>query len=221
MEEKNINEQESLQIIQQMLVQTRNNVVKGKIFLWVGYSLALLFAVSLACLLIWRNQPMSFNIIWWLLFTYAVVIGFCFRVGKLSFGSHDGVKTYIEKTLHTIWTSVYAMFLILILTMGVDILYGDYDTLYLNMLVVNCCVVMAGIATSIIFKSKHVNVSTFLTGIFFSQLLNFGTFATRTPWRNMCSVLVVGLLIIIVVFIIQGHKLNRVAKREMEEQNKA
>lgn len=220
MEDKKITEQESLQIIQQMLVQTRNNVVKGKVFLWIGYTLALIMAVSLACVITWRNEPIAFSFMWWMLFIYAVVIGICFPTGKLSFGSKDGVKTYIEKTLQTIWTSAYGMMLILLLSMGLDIMYGSYDTLYLNMLIIDCCVVMAGLATSIIFKSKHVNVSSLAAGIFMAQLLNFETFATRTPWRNMADELVVGLMIVIVVFIVQGHKLNSAAKREVEEQKK-
>lgn len=221
MEDKKINEQESLLIIQQMINQTRNNVVKGKVFLRIGYSLALLLAVSLACALIWRNESVAFSIIWWLMIIYAAVIGICFRIGKLSFGSKDGVKTYIEKTLHTIWTSAYVMILVLLLSMGMDIMYGSYDTLFLNMLIIDSCVVMAGLATSIIFKSKHVNVSSLACGIFLSQLLQFETFATRTPWRNMGTELAVGLMIVIVVFIIQGHKLNSVAKRELEEQKNA
>ena len=221
MEDKKINEQESLQIIQQMISQTRNNVVKGKVFLWIGYTLALLMAVSLACLIHWRNESMAFGIMWWLLVIYAVVIGICFRVGKLSFGSKDGVKTYFEKTLHAIWTSAYGMILVLLLSMGLDIMYGSYDTLYLNMLIIDCCLIMAALATSIIFKSKHVNVSSMAAGIFMAQLLNFDTFATRTPWWNMATELAVGLMIVIVVFIVQGHKLNRVAKREMEEQKNA
>lgn len=221
MEDKKINEQESLLIIQQMINQTRNNVVKGKVFLWIGYSLALLLAVSLACVTHWRNEPMAFSIMWWMQIIYVVVIGICFRMGKLSFGSKNGVKTYIEKTLHTIWTSAYAMILVLLLSMGLDIMYGSYDTLHLNMLIIDCCVVMASLATSVIFKSKHVNVSSLVCGVVMAQLLNFDTFATRTPWRNMATELLVGLMIVIVVFIIQGHKLNHVAKREMEEQKNA
>ncbi|MDH6304174.1 hypothetical protein M2459_000902 [Parabacteroides sp. PF5-5] len=114
--EKNFNEQESLQLINSMIAEARNNVSKGDgmTLLFVGYSLVVISLLNALLLHLLTPSYMAYNV-WWLMLPVTFIV---FWIGHKQ-DKKATVRTHIDKIATGVWSVfVWSMFLVFILSFG-------------------------------------------------------------------------------------------------------
>lgn len=216
MEDKKITEQESLQIIQQMIDQTRKNVVRGKTFLWIGATLSI-GSIAMGIVLWFNRTEAAMWGLCWFYVIYALAMIVCFRQKWLGFGGKEGARTYIEKTVTSVWASAWAMSVLVVLSMFQLLIDGSFDKLYIHQVFIAAFILMASLTTNFLLKEGIFSSSCFGAGIFLGLSLNFYSNEWVDAFIVSKTSVMIGIMVIFLM-VIPGIKLNRWAKR-LDEKN--
>ena len=208
MEEKQLTEQESLELISRMIKQTKKDtgIGSGDNLLYKGY-----IAAGFSFLCTWRNFMPTDGIWLWVYYAlfvlFIVFIGF---LGKWLLKKHSGTFSYYAKCINNIWKCLAGVFAAYALVCAFHI-YEKAGWAGLLLL----AYVLPGIGTyctGVILKEKFLQgcgVAGVMTGLFF--LHNFcinGIEAIESDWP-------LGLLLIAIVTLIgPGHYLNYKSKEQ-------
>lgn len=198
MENKKLNEQESLALITQMIQNSKKGLVvgSGNSFLFWGY---LTLAVSIAIFLL---LYITGNQSWFWLGIVIPVIG-CLYTYWVSRRNGKKTMSYVDKVISNVWQIVggaCAIIALLALNYG-----NNIAILPLLLLVLS---VGAGITGSVIQEKSFYNCSAFGIAISLGMLFNINSIV-EGPLRQVFAFA----LAITVVMIIPGHMVNRKAKR--------
>lgn len=189
MEEKNLTQQESLELISRMVKETRNNIEKGggNIFLLWGY-LTLIAALAVYAVIL-KTGDYRAQWLWFII----PIIGYpamFFMLKKIK--REHRVVTFISKTISKIWIVMGTCALLLSLFMFVN--PTAFPILFVMALIINSGVALSGL----VLEFKPISIAGFL-GIFLSfslliipgleQILVFAAFP-------------------VIMLIIPGHILN-------------
>ncbi|NCB19653.1 MAG: hypothetical protein EOM61_08550 [Bacteroidia bacterium] len=195
MEEKNLTQQESLELISRMIKESRNNLEKGGGniyllwgYLWLATALAVYFTIILTG--DYRGQ--------WLWFAMPI-IGYPSMLIMLK-NRKKSVVTFVDKTISKIWIVLGMCALLLSLYMMVD--YSAYPILFVMALLINAGVAMSGL----IIRFRPISVAGF-AGILFSFLI------LMIP--GLDKILVFAAFSVIML-IIPGHILNATSKKNKQ-----
>jgi MFS family permease len=191
MEDKAINEQESLQIITRMIQNTQKKMVKneGTTFLVWGYvTLAVTIAVGLT---LYYSGNWRWNYLWFAIPVIGAPLNAIFR-----HRNQKGVRTYIDTVLKYVW-----------LVLGVACFFASVlsivSGLYNNILFIVPLVIGSGSAiTGMVVKFTPTTVGGFLGMAFGALTLFFPRYS-----------LIIFALTFVVMMIIPGHILNFKSRR--------
>ena len=199
MKENNFSEKDSLELISQMLKQTKDNlrVGSGNIFLYYGYSAFFISLIVFGFVYFTANNVWA--ALWSLMFVPSVIIYVKDKKDK------PHVVTYMDKAIANTWLVIGALFS---LTVVAIIVLGLCVGLINFTLMLPLSLIYAGIGTSItgIIMNEKVLVYTpllsFLIAIYMLLALSIHN-ADTTYWHlyfGIASVL---------MMIIPGHAINR------------
>lgn len=199
MKENRFSEKDSLELISQMIQQTRQNmdVGSGNLFLYYGYSA---FAISLiVATLVYVTANPVWSAVWFLMFLPNLAIRMKQR------GEKPQVVTYMDKAIGNTWTVVGTLF---VLTAIALLLFG-YATGRLNfVLMLPLSLLYAAIGTSITGVISNVRalvytpLLAFFIGIY--MLVELASGEAVTPgWHLLFGVSFV------LMMVIPGHIINR------------
>lgn len=198
MENKKLNEQESLALIAQMIQNSKKGLVvgSGNSFLFWGY-LTLTVSIAIFVLLYFTG-----NQSWFWLGSVIPVIG-CLYIWWMS--RRDGKRTmsYVDKVISNVWQIVGGTCVIIAL---LALNYGNNIAILPLLLLVLS--VGAGITGSVIQEKSFYNCSSFGIAISLGMLFNINTIVEGSLRQVFAFALA-----IVVVMIIPGHIVNRKAKK--------
>ena len=202
MEEKNISQKESLELISKMIKETRTSIEKGggNIFLLWGY-LSLVASVAVYALLL-QTGDYRVQYLWFAM----PLIGYpamYFMLKKKE--KEEKVVTFVSKTIAKIWIVIGICALLLSLFMTINPM--AFPILFVMALIINAGVALSGL----VLEFKPISIAGFL-GIFLSfgllmipgieQILVFASFS-------------------IIMLIIPGHILNSASNKPSANLNTA
>jgi hypothetical protein len=203
MEEKKIDEKESLELISQMIQSTKEymEVGKGNHFLFWGYFTTALSIVvySVYHLTGWNNS----GTLWLLMFAFWFIMSVANR------HKHPTVMTYTDKVVNHVWYAIGSMFIVtfaVILVIGFA--YNKYYSLDLMMPLSAIYVGIGVTTTGIIIQNKWVAYLPFAgigIGLYMLTCLYLGI-TSNISWNLLFG------MAFIVMMIIPGHILNRKEK---------
>jgi hypothetical protein len=196
MEEKMLNEKESLELITRMIQNTQNRLVgnEGMPFLIWGYvTVAVTIAVGIV-------MTIADNYLWNLLWLAIPVLG---GILSMAFKKkvETGVRTYIDKIVEFVW-----------LVLGISCLVSSvlciFCNLYLHILFVELLLVGIGTAvTGLVINFKPVAVGGFV-GVALSFVMLF------VPANYSIFIFA---LSFVAMMIVPGHILNRAVHQQVNE----
>ncbi|MFV0471689.1 MAG: hypothetical protein ACK5L7_06605 [Paludibacteraceae bacterium] len=191
MEERKLNEKESLELISQMIQNTQQKLIKhsGIPFLTWGYVSAV---VSLIVWILLKNtQNYLWNYLWFLI----PAVGYA-AMYLMSKNREKGVKTYIDKVIAYIWIG----FAVTGFTVSASAIFlWSFPILFIILLLMGTGTAITGM----VIQFKPITVSGFL-----GVALSFGTLLI--PGYN--SILIFA-LIFLIMMVIPGHILNYKSKK--------
>ena len=140
MKENLFSEKESLELISQMLKQTKQNmeVGSGNVFLYYGYSAFIISLVAFAMVYFTANPLWA--ALWFLMFVPGIVMKIKDRKEK------PQVVTYMDKAIANTWSVIGSMFLLTIIAI---VLFGFHTGVCSFTLMLPLSLLYAGIGTSI------------------------------------------------------------------------
>lgn len=192
MEERNLTQNESLEIITRMIKETRNNLEKGggSIYLLWGY--VWLFVSLAIYFLLMKTGDYSMQWLW-----FAIpLIGYPGMIYLLK-KEKRGATTFAGRVIGNIWVVIGVVAALLSLYMFID--YKAFPILFTMALLINTGVAMSGL----IIKFKPIIVAGFL-GI----LLSF----VMLMINGLDQILIFSLFAVIML-IIPGHILNAASRK--------
>lgn len=200
MEDRNLNEQESLALMIQMIQKSKRRISDGhgNLFLMWGY---ISIAVSLTIfLLIWFIP----NSRWAWAWSAILVLGFC---GMYFMRSKEEVSSmsYIDAIVHSVWRAVIAFIA------GIAIMLYMYENYSLVLPVSQICVSLGMCVTGLILKDKYLLFcsNAGMMGAAFLLCYNDGRVTPATPFLFA--------MFMAVVLIASGYHLKKVAKQINKE----
>jgi len=205
MEEKSINEKESLEIISRMIQSTKDNMQtgRGNDSLYFGYTAAALGVAVQAMLTITSNQMWCW--LWMLMF-----VAWLFKSLSTK-GKRSDFKTYTDKVVEQVWMVIGSMFILSTIVFMVFMFIYHQGGLMSFMMPLSIIYCGVGISiTGIIIKEKWMEFLPIL-----SFVIAFYMFAACCikicpviPWHLQMS------LAFIIMSVIPGHILNHKAKKQ-------
>ena len=200
--EKRFTEKESLELISQMIKQTKQGfeVGSGNILLFYGYlSLASAALVYAVCTL---THQMAWHGLWFLLFVPMLVRKFTAKRHK------PEVVTYIDRAVSGVWEVVTELFFVtLAVLLVVKMAFGEAN--FTLMMPLSLLYVGFGVAaTGVITKERsmiYTPIVAFLAGIYMLNALSTGAHPILM-WNLICG------LAFFVMLVIPGHILNYKSK---------
>lgn len=201
MEDKALNEKESLELISRMIQQTKKHMELGQgnsMLLW-GYTMVGVTVLVYILLSLTNNNPQC-NWGWWLIPVIGYSVTYYWKSKETS-----SVKTYTDTMLSTIWKGIGFAFFVTILMMFV---WGGWALMIpLSLLYVSIGVYMMG---NILYDKWMYRLSMF--GMMMSIIILLRVYKGETDWSFY---LLMYALSSIVVLVIPGHIVNRQAKKEV------
>jgi hypothetical protein len=192
MEEKAINEKESLEIISKMIANTREKVKKnaGMPFLTWGYTTVI---VSLAIwFLLYKTGDYHWHFLWFSIVAIGWPLSIISRNKKRS-----GVTTYIDRVVGKIWL-VFAIGVILCSMMAFFVL--KMPILFLVLLLISMAVTLTGFVIKF-----NIAVGFGIFGVLASFLFLFISGTTQ---------ILLFAAVFFVMMVVPGHILNYLTKKE-------
>ena len=186
MEEKPLNEKESLELITRMIKNTHQKLEEGNgiPFLVWGYT------SIIVSILVWYQLKITQNYLWNLLWFLIPLIGFPIQM-LLQRKRERGIKTYLEKIIKYVWTVIgVAGFVV---SMGA-MFYWKIPILFIIIVLMATGTAITGL----IIQFKPIIISGFV-----SILLSFGCLI----FSHSYSILVFA-LVFLLMMVIPGHILN-------------
>lgn len=204
--ENRFSEKESIELISQMIKQTKQNMElgSGNIFLYYGYSAVVISIVVFSLLQLTQNPVWS---AWWfLMFLPGILI-------KLKNAKQKPqVVTYMDKAINNTWSivgSLFALTIVAMLIIGYTV--GSFN--FVNFaLMLPLCLLYAGIGTSITGVITNINILiyapiiAFIIAIYMLMALMNGE-AVTAMWHLYFGVS------FLVMMVIPGHVLNKKSAR--------
>ncbi|MDL2265399.1 hypothetical protein LJC57_02040 [Parabacteroides sp. OttesenSCG-928-G07] len=200
--EKELNEKESLQLINSMIAEARNNVSKGdgKILLFVGYSLVVISLLN-AVLLHLLASPYMASWVWFLMFPVTFLVFWC--SGKLD--KKALIRTHIDTIATKVWKCfVWSMILLFLLVIGFAIALGNSG---IEMMITPMILLLVGFAQYVVgiaYKFKP-----FVRGALIFWLGSILCVVYFYFMREPSGQYIIFALSVIGGFIVPGHILNR------------
>ena len=202
MEERKLNEKESLELIAQMIQNSKKNlqVGRGNQFILWGWLGAITSLVVMGMLML-TNNPM-WNWVW-----FAIpVIGWPVMMWQLK-KEEKPVITFIDKVMKAVWTTIGSIGMLSILLMA----YVAHNT----HLIIPCTILLIGIGSAIsgaVLDNKRIQ--SWASGTFgFVMIvsLRIAFDETNPIWNHIIfSIAFIGLLVI------PGYILNKEAKKDVQ-----
>ena len=202
MEERKLNEKESLELIAQMIQNSKKNlqVGRGNQFILWG-SLGAITSLAVMTMLLLTNSPM-WNWLW-----FAIpVIGWPVMMWQLK-KEEKPVITFIDKVMKAVWTTIGSIGMLSILLMA----YVAHNT----HLIIPCTILLIGIGSAIsgaVLDNKRIQ--SWASGTFgFVMIvsLRIAFDETNPIWNHIIfSIASIGLLVI------PGYILNKEAKKHVQ-----
>lgn len=125
MEEKNITEKESLDIISQMIEKTRSNVMGGNTFIVLGLLLAA-FSLLSGVLIVSISSTWTFYVGMCVLLIWNVLTWYCVH---RAIKKGRNILSYTDKALMAIWDNVCVVGLMVVSVITIMSLFPDTDSL--------------------------------------------------------------------------------------------
>jgi len=202
--EKKLNEQESLQLISEMIAQAKNNLRKEDAFsfLFIGYGLVITSILDAILLYVLTPSYMAHYV--WLLM--APIIFYSFYKSKKD-NREAAVRTHIDAIITGTWKAfMYAMGVIFLLLFGFSSLLNDWNMM---LLITPAILVLMGFAQFVTavacrYKPFYWGAAIFWIGTLLCLLYFYIT-------REAAGQYIIFALCVIGGFIIPGHKLNKKA----------
>ena len=196
MENKSLNEKESLELITRMIQNSKKNLElgSGNIFLLWGY-LSLVTAVVVV-LLVWQTGDMRWNWVWFAIpaLGYPMQVYLVKKEKKL-------VRTYTDKVIKAVWEIVSMAMAVAAIAFCLDVATVKF--------ILPLMVAFAGIGVAITGEVinerwiRNVGSMSFIIAVFsVTNAFSIGQWYYHTVIFIVCIVL---------MFIIPGHRLNREA----------
>lgn len=203
MNDKQLNEKDSLNLISQMIQSTKESVEvgSGNLFLIYGYTAAILS--SAVYLLITLTNNHSWGYLWFLMFLPMIIIGIKDRNKKKT------IVTYTEKAMNSIWLIVGGLFVLTVLTLFCIILLGGQVNF---VVMLPLALIYVGIGTSItgiLLKETSFIVCPILGFIVAIYMLN--SYSVGGGYESIWQIYF-GISFVIMQ-VIPGHILNHKAKK--------
>ena len=199
MEEKSLNEKESLELITRMIQNTQNRLVgnEGMPFLIWGYiTVAVTIAVGLVLTL---TQNYLWNGLWFAIPVLGWILTILFNKK-----TETGIKTYVDKVVWYVWIVIGIG---CVLSAALCIL----NNLQMHILFIELLLVGSGAAiTGLVIEFKAVTIGGFI-GMALAFLMLFIAF------EKMVVILAVFVAAFIVMMIIPGHILNHAARQQVKK----
>ena len=113
MEEKALNEKESLALISRMIEQSKKNIEvgRGNILLYWGYFTLALSVAIYTLVILTQNGDWSF--LWFILFAWGIFIGYRRK------NNRPKIITYTDKSIRQVWRVLNAMFYLSVMVLFV------------------------------------------------------------------------------------------------------
>jgi hypothetical protein len=114
--EKQFSEQESLELINQMINSAKNNLQKGigNVFLLWGYLVAFTSLINMILLIALPDRINHYAYFIWYLMPFGLILHY-FLIGKIL--KSNSVKTYVDKIMSYVWIAFTISVLILVIAM--------------------------------------------------------------------------------------------------------
>lgn len=125
MEEKNITEKESLDIISQMIEKTRSNVMGGNTYIMLGVILAA-FALLSGVLIVSISSRWTFYVGMCVLLTWNVLTWYCVH---RAIKKGRNILSYTDKALMAVWDNACVVGLMVVSVITIMSLFPDTDSL--------------------------------------------------------------------------------------------
>jgi hypothetical protein len=204
MEEKEINEKESLEIISRMIQSTKDKirVVSGKKLFCFGYFSAFLGVVIYALSALTSNYPWFFG---WLLIYFVGLL-----LLLLPFNKRIEVYTYTDRLVGKVWKVIICLFL---LTCGMMMVFQRiFDSSLIGLLMIPFPILFASIGltvSGIIIRERSLQYFPMISFCiaFYMILELFVNVEPTITWHLEMS------LAFIIASVIPGHILNHKAKK--------
>lgn len=201
MEDKKMNEKESLELIAQMIRNTRRNLDtgSGNMFLLWGYASALI------TLVIWGGLYFTRNPVWMWGFWGIPAVGYPL-VSFLQHKRQKGIQSYADKVLGDAWKYLGAVCMVFVIS-------ASFTNAYEMILPFTAILLSVGS----IFTGAVIRCTSFFILPGFGIVLGMNMFFD--VWERTASfyLLLEFALVIIFAMIIPGHILNYKAKKELGE----
>lgn len=204
MEEKKIDEKESLELISQMIQSTKEymEIGSGNHFIYWGYFTA---ALSIVIYSVFQfTEWKSCGLLWLLMFVFWIFMEI------LNHRKHPTVMTYINKVIDHVWYAMGSMFVVTFaVILFIGFIYGRYNSLDL-MMPLSAIYVGIGVSiTGIIIQNKWIAYLPFVRiglGLYMLTALYLNILPT-IYWHLMFG------LSFIIMMAIPGHILKRKEKK--------
>ena len=200
MEENKFTGHDSLELIAQMIQQSKKNmkVGNGNILLYYGY-MALMLSVVVYLLLCWTDNPV-WSALWFLMFMPSIWIGLQKK------GSKARIITHMDKAIGNTWNILGWLFFLTVIGITVFVYFTGNSCfalmLPLSLLYAGIGVAIMGVITE--FKLMvYTPLVAFAVAIYMLALMVTGTVVVVAYWWNLLFS-----LSSLIMMIIPGHVLN-------------
>ncbi|MDH6357548.1 hypothetical protein [Parabacteroides sp. PF5-9] len=206
--EQKFNEQDSLQLISEMIAQTRSNIGKGDAFSYLVIGYALVVASLLDAILMYVLTP-SYMAHWiWALLGPVLFISF-YKNGK------DGKKAIVRTHMDTITTAIWVGFMIaLILLFGIlfGFAYATRNDVFMWMITPSV-LILTGLGQYV--TAATCKYKPFYWGAWGFWLGAIACFIYYVVAHEPAGQYVIFALCIAVGYIVPGHMLNRKTEKNV------
>ena len=210
MESKNFTQQESMAVINEMIAQARNNVQKGSAngLIYNGYAVAFTAILNFILLNVLPESELNWSFsVWWLMVpSYLIWRYVQSRVDRSAI-----VKTHIDSIISTLWRGFTISVLVLLsILFSLALAFHSWHYFAVNtpIIMIMCALAEFGMAKACRFKPFFWGAIGFWAG---ALLCCFFTYFVLK--RNDIQFLILALCMIL-GFVIPGHQLNKLAKKE-------
>ena len=216
--EKQFSEQESLELINQMINSAKNNLQKGigNVFLLWGYLVAFASLINMLLLISLPDRINHYSYFIWYLMPLGLIFHY-FLIGKII--KSNSVRTYVDKIMSYVWIAFTVSVLVLMITMIVATIINssngkqdpsDFMSWFHWIFMTPFMLILYGFALFV--SGKAYSFKPLVVGAFICWAFTAAIFTMFRTGFFMELQLVALLVSVISGFIIPGHLLNQKEK---------